>query len=254
MVVDQPETCQPLADDLTLSSQIPVDHTVVIDDSAAGGSVTKRRRGGAKKVTVQSPPSPTVIDMEVDRLEEVQTTVTTSTPIAPSSAISRGTCSMNSSIRKRRAVERKPRSRRLLETDAASVSDNLDHTVESTAANSENESDEKTAGDSKLSPDVDSDHEDRRNRVKKISRKRKKAHAEENGSQLGKNQEKLAAEKRALEEDSVQNDSAEMSVSEQLRYWRRLRQDLERVRLLLELIRKREKLKRDLVSLVKFVN
>lgn len=46
----------------------------------------------------------------------------------------------------------------------------------------------------------------------------------------------------------VQTGEKQQVLAVQLKYWKQLRHDLERARLLIELIRKREKLKSDLVS------
>ncbi|CAF0991360.1 unnamed protein product, partial [Didymodactylos carnosus] len=51
----------------------------------------------------------------------------------------------------------------------------------------------------------------------------------------------------------LDTDGNDQHLAEQLKQWRRLRQDLEKTRLLVELIRKREKLKRDLVKIDKEV-
>jgi len=86
------------------------------------------------------------------------------------------------------------------------------------------------------------------------SKKRKSEQCKVSGKDAGKDklvkgkQKKLEMQKRKMEDAASAETDAEIPAAEQLQYWKRLRQDLERVRLLLELIRKREKMKSSLVG------
>lgn len=88
------------------------------------------------------------------------------------------------------------------------------------------------------------------------SKKRKVEPGKDGGKDVGKGgslKDKQKLDRQKGKTEDAMSDEDKVSASEELKYWKRLRQDLERVRLLLELIRKREKMKSSLVCIMLFI-